>query len=92
MGGPTWYVLAVHGILVDRSVRPFGLLSQGRLLVAQCDLRFNRLAQGAVDLADSLGICRCILGPSARGGVGSDVVLRCVARSFSTGVEVGCGG
>ena len=29
---------------------------QRRLLVAQCDLRFNRLAQGAVDQADSLDI------------------------------------
>ena len=48
-------------------VGPFGLLLQRRLLVAQCDLRFNRLAQGAVDQADSLDICRCILGPSAQG-------------------------
>ena len=49
-------------------VGPFGLLLQRRLLVAQCDLRFNRLAQGAVDQTDSLDICRCILGPSAPGG------------------------
>ena len=43
------------------------LLLQGKLQGTQCDFRFNRLAQGAVDLANSLGICRCILSPSAQG-------------------------
>ena len=57
--GCPWYPVGPVG--------PFGLLPQRRLPVAQCDFRFNRLAQGAVDLADSLGICRCILGPSAQG-------------------------
>ena len=79
-----WYVFGVHGILMDQSI----LLFLGRLLGAQCDLRFNRLTQGAVELADSLGICCCILGPSAQG----ESRIRCCPAVCYLFIFDGCGG
>ena len=41
----------------------------------QSNIVFHHLAQGTVGQADLLGICHCILGPSAQGGVELSVIL-----------------